>query len=1050
LDGKIICYIQFPKENGAHWVPDDWFIALFLLSLLISVSWLQLLIIYITDKKSQLLGFCLTISVVCIVQLSVYKWGLPFNLANVTLFSPSLYASNTYLSSLGALIINTCCVLWVVLYIARHIPYKDFLKSGRHKILYYSIAGLMIGFLCWFGFSFTDIISSLVVDSNISFDVNHFYAINSFTILALFTIGTITGLSCMIIYMVNVLLNNVLKNKWLKYILLIACGLFYMGLLKFSGNHFHMFLFAWIVIFIILLDVERLKMVSDLFTPHMIFWALFICGFCTGIIQFFNQLKERESRKVIAAQRISPEHDDLLEFEFGNMVNKIMKDREILHFFQNPVEQNRKILNERIESYYPNSILNKYQPTLYAFNLLGKGLHNKDTGTFASLSSELRDANPTTTGTLFYKEQLPEGHHYLSFINIINDSTKSISGYIIVYLSLKPKARETVYPELLQAASSKSVSAENEYAYAVYVNGQLREHTNNYEFPFIQRDSLQIHSYGFYDKKNYSELWYKYNDKKMVMVVRNHNYWFETLTLFSYMFGIEIAMALIILLYQLYLAYFTRTLFVGRFIKLSLTRRVHYSMLVVVLFSFVIIGIVTVYFFKNEYNSNNISKLRSAVQFVDQSVNSFMKDQSLLGDYTVADSANHKFKYFIAGLANSKQIDINVYDSTGRLYTTSQEEIFDKGLLARLMRPDALIKLNKSGNSILIQDEKIGSLSYMSCYVPVRNWEGHTLAYLNVPFFSSEKDLNFQISNIVITLINLYAFIFLVSGVLTVLITRWLTRSLTIIISRFGSLNLKSNERIEWPYDDEIGLLVREYNRMLEKVEENAILLAQSERETAWREMARQVAHEIKNPLTPMKLNLQYLQQALKNDKADVKELVNKVSASLVEQIDNLSYIASEFSDFAKMPEARPQKIDLCELAEGPLELYINNPDIVWELHKPDAPLYVYADKSQMLRVLNNLFENAKQAISEDSKGHIEILLRRDSGKAYISVKDNGRGMNDEVKQKVFQPYFTTKSSGTGLGLAMTKKIIEFWNGEIVFESTEGVGTIFEITLPLM
>ncbi len=212
-----------------------------------------------------------------------------------------------------------------------------------------------------------------------------------------------------------------------------------------------------------------------------------------------------------------------------------------------------------------------------------------------------------------------------------------------------------------------------------------------------------------------------------------------------------------------------------------------------------------------------------------------------------------------------------------------------------------------------MQNENIAGLSpTLSAYESIRNASWRNLGiHINVPLFSSEKDLNFQISNIVVTLINLYAFIFLLSSLITVIITRWITSTFHVIIEQFGRLNLQRNERIKWPYDDEIGLLVKEYNKMVNKVEENAALLAQNERESAWPEMARQVAHEIKNPLTPMKLNIQYLQQAMRNDNPNIKQLTDKVSISIIEQIDNLSYIASEFSNFAKMPEARAAEDDI-------------------------------------------------------------------------------------------------------------------------------------------
>lgn len=236
---------------------------------------------------------------------------------------------------------------------------------------------------------------------------------------------------------------------------------------------------------------------------------------------------------------------------------------------------------------------------------------------------------------------------------------------------------------------------------------------------------------------------------------------------------------------------------------------------------------------------------------------------------------------------------------------------------------------------------------------------------------------------------------------------------------------------------------------MVEKVEANAALLAQSERESAWREMARQVAHEIKNPLTPMKLNIQYLQQALKNNYPNATELANKVSESIIEQIDNLSYIASEFSSFAKMPEARPEEVELSDLIAKATELYVNEPDAAVNISRAENVM-VFADRSQLLRVFTNLMENARQAIPAERQGLINVKVVKEDGYAIVSIEDNGIGIPQDAVKKIFQPYFTTKSSGTGLGLAMTKKIIEFWKGEIWFTTTEGQGATFYIRLPLV
>ena len=332
----------------------------------------------------------------------------------------------------------------------------------------------------------------------------------------------------------------------------------------------------------------------------------------------------------------------------------------------------------------------------------------------------------------------------------------------------------------------------------------------------------------------------------------------------------------------------------------------------------------------------------------------------------------------------------------------------------------------------------------------MRDDQGITLGYVNVPFFSSEKDLKFQISNIVVTLINLYAFIFLMSSIITVIITRWIIRTFNIITRQFERINLQKNERIVWPYDDEIGKLVSEYNNMVKKVEENAILLAQSERESAWREMARQVAHEIKNPLTPMKLNIQYLQKALNNNQSNIKELGERVSNSIIEQIDNLSYIASEFSNFAKMPEAKPETLELGALLNRAIELYVNDEELKVTIINNPSKIVVVSDKSQLLRVFTNLLENAKQAIPNTRKGIITVSTVIDNEYVIISIADNGNGIPEEIVSKIFHPYFTTKSSGTGLGLAMTKKIIEFWKGQIWFETKINEGTTFFIKMVII
>jgi len=1047
-----VFYLHFHAQDIQRWIPDLPFIIILLGALLASISWMQLLIIYLTRNKLPLIGFLITLLVISILRLAIFFYGLPFNLDSLTFFSPQLYAYNRYLSSFGDLFIDILCCLWIVLFAIRHTPYKTYFAGVHKKWVRYLVSVVLIFALLAYMYLLVNLIRSLVLDSNISFDVNHFYAINIYSIFGLFLVGIVTGVSCIVVYLFNIELNVLIKNKKIKYILAAIMGVLLLLLFNKNRDSLYPVLLGWFLLFIILLDWRKFAPVSDLFEPHMIFWAVFICAFSTGILQYFNEVKEREQRKAFVEQRLSPHRDNEMEYSFNKVASNIEHDKTLNGFFFKPSANARKIINQRFDALYLTGPISKYQSKVYLFDDKRNPLFNKDSVDLNSFITERNESVSTNSPNLFYKESTLDRPYYLSYIPVYSDSANRLSGYVVMDLDLKKQVSETVYPELLQPVANKANQQEAEYSYAVYVNDKLITQANDHPFTtYLKNDTLKDQGYAYYNNNDVSELYYKISDRRTIVVAYSHSELVELVSLFSYLFGVQVALALIIFLYQVYLSYFTGAFLSGKFLRLTLRKRVHFSVLVVVLVSFILIGIVTIGFFTDRYKTSTSTKLQSAMQVAKQSVQDYLKQERAYDASNIFDSISRStpFKYFISSLASGQKIDINIFNEKGMLYNTSEDDIYSKGLISHVMRPDAFYQLNDLGKSIVIQNERVAGLSYLSAYEPLRDKDGKTQGYINVPFFSSEKDLNFQISNIVVTLINLYAFIFLFSSLITVLITRWITRSFNVIIQQFGRLNLQRNERITWPYNDEIGLLVSEYNKMVNKVEENAALLAQSERESAWREMARQVAHEIKNPLTPMKLNIQYLQQAMKNDNPGIKELTNKVSDSIIEQIDNLSYIASEFSNFAKMPEARPEELELNELLNKAVELYMDETRIKVTINKAAERLLVYSDRSQLLRVFTNLLENAKQAIPAERAGKIDVTLLRDNSNAIIIITDNGDGISEDVTKKIFQPYFTTKTSGTGLGLAMTRKIIEFWKGSIWFETKEGKGTIFYIKLPI-
>jgi nitrogen fixation/metabolism regulation signal transduction histidine kinase len=339
-------------------------------------------------------------------------------------------------------------------------------------------------------------------------------------------------------------------------------------------------------------------------------------------------------------------------------------------------------------------------------------------------------------------------------------------------------------------------------------------------------------------------------------------------------------------------------------------------------------------------------------------------------------------------------------------------------------------------------------LNYLSTYAPIRNQQGEAVAYIGIPYFERNKEIDSEVSTFLVALMNVYVFILICAALLAYFVSNSITRPLTIISEKLRILNLnKKNEPIEWQSKDEIGVLVGEYNKMINELEQSARKLAKGERESAWREMAKQIAHEIKNPLTPMKLSIQYLQRAIDEGNSNIEQLARKVAVTLNEQIENLSSIATAFASFAKMPKAQNEFLQINDLLKSVADLFNKEEDATVLFNTEVNFATVYADKNQLISVFNNLVKNGIQSVPEGRKAFVEVLLVQDDGWFVISVKDNGVGIAEELKDKVFVPNFTTKSSGTGLGLAITKQIVDGAGGTIWFEPNEVEGTTFFVRL---
>jgi nitrogen fixation/metabolism regulation signal transduction histidine kinase len=404
----------------------------------------------------------------------------------------------------------------------------------------------------------------------------------------------------------------------------------------------------------------------------------------------------------------------------------------------------------------------------------------------------------------------------------------------------------------------------------------------------------------------------------------------------------------------------------------------------------------------------------------------------------------------LLNLSNTYFTDINIYDPEGFMLASSRDQIFREGMISEQINPSGARQLMVDKKSFFIQKESIGSYLFLSAYTPIRNMDNRLLGYLNLPYFAKQEEIRREISGLISALANIYILMIVITIMLALLLSRYITRPLQHIGNQFSRVKIgDKNAKIVWTRKDEIGRLVDEYNRMIDEMEKSAELLARSERESAWRLMARQVAHEIKNPLTPIKLSMQLLMKAW-NDKApDWDMRLKRFSQTLIMQIDTLSSIATEFSDFAQMPEPQIQQFDVIPLIQQSVALFRDQSDCKISFETNTKECIINADPSQILRVFNNLIKNALQAISDERQGIIRIKLNVVDNVCEISFQDNGTGITTDSQTRIFSPNFTTKTAGMGLGLAMVKNIIDNSAGRIWFETEPGKGTTFFVTLPL-
>ncbi|MFN4284800.1 MAG: ATP-binding protein [Lacibacter sp.] len=1008
--------------------------------------------VYTARTKGRRAG--IAVLFVCLLLLRVITYIAPFpvNFRLYALFDPSVYGSNIVLKSLGDLLLNALLVLWILLFAFRGFAPQPpgLLKKNWVAATLYAVGMVAITFLLG------AVVRSLVIDSNISFQVTDFFSLNSYSFIGFFVLGCIAAIAYLLFqFLSRQLYAAAAAQFWPQLLLLVVPGFVYLTLRIGSADVLLQFsLLLWLVVLWLLLPQQQFQWLKPA-TEKPLFWLFFFASSFTLLLAYSNNRKEQLAMKRMAEKlsvQTDPAAENLLSIALTNFRGDFL--RSDFYRFRSPLSS--RILKDSLLGEHFSGYLNKYDTRIYTYSADEQPLYNDDSTSFNTLNTIYNlQSKPTSVKDWRFYEESFDRFYYIARREVAEPQSGNLQGYLFVVAKPGRYTSEKFSPDLFTRQYGAATGLQ-QYTWAVYKNKLLVNSYNDYAFPAVlPHEITNTQGFRFVKQNGYRILWYVASGGRAVAVAEKSAWLLETVTLFAYLFFIFLLQwALLVVGYllsrnRLHASKWRRTL------QMSFRAQVHAILLFITIVSFVVIGVSTIVFFINRHERTYKERLSRTIQIMKIEVERALRQHEAVDDFLKLydAAAADELQMKINRISDIHGVDVNVYDPDGNLQLSSQPYYYNKGLLNRKMNPYAFYEMTQKKLVQTVQYEQVGTRRYMSMYVPVRNEAGLIYAYLNIPYFTSQNELRQEISSFLVTLINLNAFIFLIAGLIAYLVTNRITASFSIISDRMRQIRLgKPNAPIVWNRNDEIGALVQQYNKMVQQLEESARLLAKSEREGAWREMARQVAHEIKNPLTPMKLSIQYLQKAIDANAADAKTIARNVAKTLVEQIDYLSNIASDFSHFANIANPRLERVDLNASIQSVADLFTMDQRVQIQLELTNAePLWVMGDKTHLNRLFTNLIRNAIEAVPPHRNAVIRITLTNENNDSVrIRFADNGSGIPADVQDRIFYPNFTTKSSGTGLGLAMCKGIVEQMKGAIWFETRENAGTTFFIRLPLL
>ena len=1002
-----------------------------MLAIIFTLIALVVYLLLLAKRKSNVIALLTLVACLITIRTATFQFKFPTEFFRLPIFNPNLFASNFIFPSLGDLAFNLSLIFVLVWFVS-----KTFVQQKKINTIVALLLLQIVVLIASYGL--LALIQVLVLDSSISLD---FFNIDTLTIYSLMSLSIIS-LACYIVYLCLFTLAAIVDRKFLFKHWKIACLMLLLMLIfiyLFSSNLFIVTFLSFGVIFILFKskfsDRNHFTVISILSII-----SLFVIQ-SVYLLSINIELKEIQNRELLVA-KLEIANDPIAEYLLDSILIKASKDRSITSLLTK-AQPSRALIIEKFNANYFNGYFSNYSRTGNIYFLNNKS----DRENYAQLDSFIINNYELTSnqGLYFLTNNYGQLNYYAKIKYTINNEIV----WLVFAINANYFRGDNIYPELFLEGNLRINKDFSQYAYAIYKSNKLISQKGDYpyktkpnEFLAKNKTSLVINGYN--------HLVYQPNQKVVIVVSKAKISIVNYISFFAYVFLIFLLLFLLIYFIGILLneqqVQFTLSA-ISKRIQLLFKTRVQLSLLFTIIISITIMGVVTYQYISNLNSSQQQEILSKNLHAIQQVINKKIGKQNISKSVQQDD-----FTQAFHQVANLYQCDVNLYALNGDLLLSTRPMLINSGITANCMNPTAYISLSLDAQSEIITKEQIGNLNYLSAYTPIRNNNSEIIAYLNLPYFANAEDYNQKIALFITTIINSYVLIVFLISIIAFFIAKSITAPLSLIQDELIKIKLgQKMKTINWDRNDEIGSLIKAYNKMILDLEESANKLAKSERESAWKEMAKQVAHEIKNPLTPMKLGLQLLERAHQAHDENFPEKFENFTKTFIQQIDNLTNIANEFANYAQMPNHKTEAVIIKEALWASLDLFKHLSTIKFVINdETKQHILVLGNKDNFISIFNNLFRNATQAVDQVEHPIIQLHLSISANKLLIKFEDNGIGIPEAIQSNIFEPSFTTKNSGMGLGLAIVKNNLLPIDGEIWFQSSPNKGTTFFVLLPIV